>query len=51
MNDVCLKQAFFSFLFSFLPFFFFFFDVADKVENEQGAGCASEVTEWGTDTL
>ena len=47
MNDVCLKQVFFSFLFSLLPFFTFS-DMAVKVENEQAAG---EVTEWGTDTL
>ena len=46
MNDVCLKQMFL------FPFFFlaFFSGVADKVENEQAAGCAGEVTEWGADT-
>ena len=47
MNDVCLKKMF---LFPFFFLAFFFSDVADKVENEQAAGWAGEVTEWGADT-
>ena len=44
------KTGVFLFPVLFLAFFFFFSDMADKVENEQAAGWSGEVTEWGADT-